>query len=86
MFQILILHFIADRQIACYSSRSFTDSTDEGCNPFEGSPFKEFWNHIGVKSFDAGSLFYAPIYTDYNFAIDWIKKYKHISVLAFVGN
>ena len=57
----------------------------DGCNPFEGNPFKGFWHHVGINDFAAGSLYYEPIHTDYNFAHDWIERFGKEKVLAFVG-
>lgn len=77
----------ANRSIACYFIRNFhNNKIKEGCNPFEGSPFKEFWYHIGVKEFPAGSLYYKPLHTDYNYAEEWKEKFQNIQVLALVGN
>lgn len=75
------------RSITCYSSRNFGDKTTskEDCNPFEGSPFKEFWHHIDVYQFPSGSIFYKPLHTDFNYADEWKLKFSYIPVLAFVG-
>ncbi|KAF7487857.1 GDP-fucose protein O-fucosyltransferase 1 [Sarcoptes scabiei] len=79
----------SNRSIACYGPRSFSaeknSDQDVGCNPFEGSPFKDFWSHIGVEEFPSGSLFYKPLHTDFNYASEWKAKFNHIKVLAFVG-
>lgn len=84
MILSLNLLSLAERKIACYSSRNM-NKVGDGCNPFEGSPFKDFWHHLGVTEFPAGSLFYSPIHTDYHFASEWKQKYSDVKVLAFVG-
>lgn len=78
---------LENRKIACYSPRTFGHKSEkiQSCNPFEGSPFKQFWHHIGVRQFPAGSIFYEPLHTDYNYASDWIDKYRNEAVLTFVG-
>ncbi|XP_027202576.2 O-fucosyltransferase 1 [Dermatophagoides pteronyssinus] len=77
-----------NRSITCYDSRHFSTNNNnkkEGCNPFEGSPFKEFWHHLGVQEFPLGSLYYKPLHTDYNYANDWRQKFRNVTVLALVG-
>lgn len=66
----------------CYTSRG---SPDKGCNPFDGNPFKAFWNYLGINKFSNGSLYHSPLLTDYNYAKDWNKRFKDIKVLSFVG-
>ncbi|OTF71429.1 GDP-fucose protein O-fucosyltransferase 1-like protein [Euroglyphus maynei] len=75
-----------NRSITCYSARNFSnDNKKQDCNPFEGSPFKEFWYHLGVQEFPLGSLYYKPLHTDYNYANEWKEKFRHVPVLALVG-
>lgn len=85
--RIIIFVSLENRKIACYSPRTFGHESEkiQSCNPFEGSPFKQFWHHIGVRQFPAGSIFYEPLHTDYNYASDWIDKYRNEAVLTFVG-
>lgn len=83
----------ADRSIACYSHRKFgnkdndsqNNSEASSCNAFEGSPFKEFWHRHNIKSFPAGSLYYQPLHTDYNFVDQWNQIFGKVRVLTFVG-
>ncbi|CAG2099997.1 unnamed protein product [Medioppia subpectinata] len=70
-----------NRSILCYSSRG---SQEKGCNPLDGNPFNAFWTHIGVNEFKNGSVFHSPILTDYKYAKEWIIRFKHLKVLAFV--
>lgn len=84
----LLVFFVADeRKISCYMARNFQNNRGikDDCNPFEGSPFREFWHYLGLTEFAGGSLFYKPLLTDYLQAQDWMEKFGHIPVLAFVG-
>lgn len=84
-----------NRTIFCYASRDFGTSSSSssskppvnGCNPFEGSPFREFWRGVGVADFAGGSVFYGPLHTDFTFAGEWTAQFSPQSrpVLAFVG-
>ena len=66
----------------CYTSRGFDK---QGCNPFDGNPFKAFWDHLGINGFANGSVYHSPLLTDYTFANEWNRKFRDQKVLAFVG-
>lgn len=86
-----LLLYAENRTIFCYASRDFGTSSSKppvnGCNPFEGSPFREFWRGVGVADFAGGSVFYGPLHTDFTFAGEWTAQFSAQSrpVLAFVG-
>ncbi|RWS09139.1 GDP-fucose protein O-fucosyltransferase 1-like protein [Dinothrombium tinctorium] len=70
-----------DRVIMCYKSRG---TQNEGCNPFEGNPFKPFWFHFNITHFKS-SEFHHPLSTSFEQAQSWNERYKNFKVLTFVG-
>ncbi|RWS22248.1 GDP-fucose protein O-fucosyltransferase 1-like protein, partial [Leptotrombidium deliense] len=70
-----------NRVIMCYKPRG---SQEQGCNPFEGNPFKPFWHHFNITKF-VSSDFHHPLVMSVELSNEWIDRYKSRKVLSFVG-
>lgn len=81
--EFLMLTILSDnRTIFCYTGRN--GATLQGCNPFEGSPFKPFWHHLNITTFMSSTL-YQPLQVNYSQASQWRERFKSVKVIAFVG-